>query len=169
MQTKFDTLTNEQIEFEMSKISEQIDKLYEKNEAYSKELRNREDSKVKATNDALGIETGVYVVAIAKHLDYHLSLVRVYTGFEIDKWGMDFFLHDYRVDDYEYSYRVSHQRQHISVFHDLINEYDLYATDSPSSIDDIIKSFTKLEIKTDDYKKVVKGKILGSITGSIAI
>jgi hypothetical protein len=167
MQGINDTLTNEQIEFEMSKISEQIDKLYEKNEAYSKELRRREDSKVSQTNEILGIDNGVFVIAVARHLDYHLSLVKVYTRLEIDKHGFEFLLHDYRVDDYEYSYRVSSQRQYKSVFHDLISEYDIYTTDSPSSVDAIIKLFLTLGVKTDDYKKVIKGELMGSITGSI--
>jgi hypothetical protein len=167
MNKDVNNLTNEQIEFEMSKISEQIDKLYEKNEAYSEELRRRQDAEVNLTNELLGVEDGIFIVAIAKHLDYHLSLVRVYSRVKVDKFGIEFLLNDYRVDDFEYSYRVSSQRQYSRVFHDLISEYDLYATDSPSSIDDIIKSFVKLGVSTDNYKELIKGKIMGSITGSI--
>lgn len=164
---EFDKMTDKEIEDAMEKISEQIDSLYEENHKYSEELRRRQDAEVNLTNELLGVEDGIFIVAIAKHLDYHLSLVRVYTRVKVDKFGIEFLLNDYRVDDFEYSYRVSSQRQYSRVFHDLISEYDLYATDSPSSIDDIIKSFVKLGVSTDNYKELIKGKIMGSITGSI--
>lgn len=167
MLLEIDKMTDKEIEDAMEKISEQIDSLYEENQKCNDELRRRQNAEVNLTNELLGVKDGVFIVAIAKHLDYHLSLVKVFTRVTMDKFGIEFLLNDYRVDDYEYSYRVSSQRQHNRVFHDLISEYELYATDSPSSIDDIIKSFVKLDVTADNYKKLIKGKIMGSITGSI--
>ena len=145
MKLEIENMTSEQIEEKIEEISSQIDSLYDLRDEYTSELRKRDDAKVQVTNDCLKLGNDVHVVAIAKHLDYHLSLIKVFTGLKVNNSDIDFTLHDYRVDDYEYSYRVSKQSQYKTVFHNLIGEYDLYATDSPSTISAILKKCSTID------------------------
>lgn len=167
MKLDLQNMTTAQIEEEMEKISAQIDELYDLNSDCSKELRRRDDEKVQMTNDCLKLSNDTHIIAIAKHLDYHLSLVQVFTNLRVGKNDVEYLLHNYRIDDYEYSYRVSKQSQYKSVFHNMIEEYDLYATDSPSTVADILKKFSVLGIKADDYKNAVRDILVGSIIGKI--
>lgn len=161
-------LTDTQIEEEVNKLSAQIDSLYEQKDMYLKELRDREDKKVQVTNDILHLSDGVSIIAVAKHLDYHLSMIKVFDKITNDRGGISYFLHDYRVDDYELSYRVCRAWSNRYIFHNMIDSYELYATDSPSTIKQLIDSFTSLSVTVENYKQLVTSMVMGSVVGHIS-
>ena len=164
-----DELTNEQIEEELESISTKIDSLYDRSHELNKELKKRNSEKVDIFNSALGIKNGVSVVAVAKHLDYHLSLIKIYDNLKLDSNEVSYILHDYRLDDYDLSYRVTKKESSKDIFSDLKDEFLLYTVDNYDILNDIVLSFTSLQFDEKNYKSSTLATLKTNCIGSVEI
>ena len=161
-------MTQEQIEQELESLSTEIDKLYERQTALTTKLSEMEDHKVDTTNKILGVGVGVTVVSFARDLDYHIELVSAYTITGENKFGFDAIVHQYRFDDYEYSYRVTKSHIGKNTFHNLTDRYNLYSLTDSETLEELFKDFNTLSIETNSNFRYLESVIICPVAkGSI--
>lgn len=160
-------LTNEQIESELESISNNIDELYNRQDALSKELRRRDTEKIKITNDILKLSKHGLVIAVAKRQDYHFTMIQCFEDICEDNFGFEYTHHSYRLDDYDLSYRVVKVHSSPSTFHDLIDGYDLYSVSEDADFDVLVSSMARLLLTDDNYKTIVESFVKELTIGSI--
>ena len=66
------------LEAEADKISQDIDDLYDRRDDIYKSIRKIKDKEFVTTNEVLGIKNGVFVIAVARHEDYHYTMFELF-------------------------------------------------------------------------------------------
>ena len=145
-------MTNDQLEKEQAVIAAEIDKLYDKQEEIQSIKRERELAAYKTTNDILQIKNNSYIMAIAKHEDYHYSMFQIFHILEVGNGGFQVLEHKYRQDDSEYSYRIERTSIYQSAFYYLKDEYILISIEE-EAFNEIHAILSKVNIDYTNWKE----------------
>lgn len=114
------------LEAEADKISQDIDDLYDRRDDIYKSIRKIKDKEFVTTNEILGIKNGVFVIAVARHEDYHYTMFELFKCISLDKFSIDVLHSKYREDDGDCTFNSIKCSIPLKHFHSMLETYDLY-------------------------------------------
>ena len=143
------------LEAEADKISQDIDDLYDKRDDIYKSIRKIKDKEFVTTNEVLGIKNGVFVIAVARHQDYHYTMFELFKCISLDKFSIYVLHSKYREDDGEYSVSCSRSSIPHAYWHSLYEDsHDLF-TVSDDDYQTFLESLYNLEVEYDTAKNFI--------------
>ena len=165
-----DSMTDKELDAELEKLEEELNTIGSKRQQIFSEQRKRREQKCDITNHVLDLfDDGQhhYVVAVAKHNDYHF--VGMYL-FDILESNFKFYVKSFEAcfDGYESFIRGKSGYQNKDYIHNLIDEYNIYAvsTDVYNEAlyylrDQLWGELSFVDIK--NYESTIKQNCLGSV------
>lgn len=137
------------LEAEADKISQDIDDLYDKRDDIYKSIRKIKDKEFVTTNEVLGIKNGVFVIAVARHQDYHYTMFELFKCISLDKFSIDVLHSKYREDDGDCTFNSIRCSIPLKHFHSMLETYDLY-TVTEYSYERLMYSLWRVDINYEN-------------------
>lgn len=131
-----------------------IDKMYEKIRDIDQELRQITIDERFKYLQTLNIDANCILVGLARHMDYHYTMIQVMQVRSIDKGAatINCIVSKYRCDDYHYSVSVTQENICVNKINSLFEEFDIYKL-NPKQFDELINAMMQCKITTDNFEK----------------
>lgn len=131
-----------------------IEKMYEKIRDIDQELRQITIDKRLKYLQTLNIDANCILVGLAKHMDYHYTMIQVMQVCGLDKGAttINCIVSKYRCDDCRYSVSITQESIYVEKISSLFEEFDIYKLNS-KQFGELINAMMQCKITTDNFEK----------------